>query len=242
LSTPARVQEQIAANRRAYAACVALVVGVLGLLGLLASLAAGLGVVGLGFGLGVAVLLLGFAPGLGERTALGAVAAEPAAADRWPRYHNLVAGLCEAAGLPVPALYVAPADAPNAFAVGRRPAASCLVVTGGLLATLNRVELEGVLAHELAHVQTEGARLAALGVALPPLRRLTMPRRRELDADETGARLTRYPPGLAAALGRLAAGAAPPPGGAAVRQLWIVAPDDATRPPLSDRLAALEEL
>jgi heat shock protein HtpX len=241
LSTPARLQEQLAANRRAYAVCVALVLAVLGLLGLLASLAARLGVVGLGFGLGVAVLVLGLAPGLGERTALGAVAAEPAAPDRWPRYHNLVEGLCEAAGLPAPALYVAPADAPNAFVVGRRPAASHLVVTSGLLATLNRVELEGVLAHELAHVQSEGARLATLGVALPPLRRLTAPRRRELDADEGGARLTRYPPGLAAALGKLAEGPAPP-GGPAVRHLWIVAPDDATRPTLGDRLAALADL
>jgi heat shock protein HtpX len=241
LSTPARVQEQRAANRRAAAICAAVVAGTLGLLGLLLTLAAGLGVLGLGLGLGVAVLVLGFAPGLGERSALAAVRAQPAAADRWPRYHNLVEGLCRTAALPAPALYVAPSDAPNAFAVGGRPGAASVVVTSGLLTALNRVELEGVLAHELAHVQSGGARLATLGVALPPLRRLAAPRRRELDADEGGAGLTRYPPGLAAALAKLAA-AGRPPGGPAIRHLWIVAPDDATRPPVADRIAALAEL
>jgi heat shock protein HtpX len=241
LSTPARVQEQAAANRRAYGACVALVFAVLGLLGLGLSLALGLGVVGLGFGLGVAVLVVGLAPGLGERTALAAVAAEPADPDRWPRYANLVDGLCQSAGLPVPARYVAAGDAANAFAVGRRPDAASLVVTSGLLTALNRVELEGVLAHELAHIQTGGARLATLGVALAPLRRLAAPARRELEADEGGVRLTRYPPGLASALTKLEA-SGPPPGGSSVRHLWTVAPGDATRPPVADRVAALQEL
>lgn len=241
MSTPARVQEQAAANRRAYGACVALVGAVLGLAGLALSLAFGLGVIGLGFGLGVAVLVLGFAPGLGERAAVAAAGAVPADPDRWPRYHNLVAGLCATAGLPVPALYIVDSAAANAFAVGRRPDAAMLVVTSGLLGDLNRVELEGVLAHELAHVQGGGARLATLGVALPPLRRLTAPRRRELDADEGGARLTRYPPGLASALGKLGGGGRPP-GGAAIRHLWIVAPEDATRPTVEDRIAALGDL
>src|SRR5919201_1362092 len=170
LSTPARVGGQAAANRRAYGACVALVCAVLGLAGLALSLA------------------LGLAPGLGERAALSAAGAAPADPERWPRYHNLVEGLCATAGLPVPALYVVDSAAANAFAVGRRPDAAMLVVTGGLLGGLNRVELEGVLAHELAHVQGGGARLATLGVALPPLRRLTPPRRREPEGDEGGAR------------------------------------------------------
>src|SRR5262249_56002636 len=69
------------------------------------------------------------------------------------RYHNLVEGLCIAAGLPKPRLYVVDDPAPNAFATGRNPKHAALAVTTGLLNTMNRVELEGVIAHELSHVK-----------------------------------------------------------------------------------------
>jgi heat shock protein HtpX len=69
------------------------------------------------------------------------------------RYHNLVEGLCIAAGLPKPKLYVVDDPAPNAFATGRNPKHSSLAVTTGLLQMMNRVELEGVIAHELSHVK-----------------------------------------------------------------------------------------
>ncbi|HEV3013384.1 MAG TPA: hypothetical protein VG499_08930, partial [Actinomycetota bacterium] len=119
MSTLVLLREQIAANRRAYQVTVALVVGGLALLGLLVTLALGLGVSGLGAGLGLAVLVVALAPGLGERAALRDAGAEPADPGRWPRYHNLVEGLGQAAGLPVPRLYVADSDAANAFSVGR---------------------------------------------------------------------------------------------------------------------------
>jgi heat shock protein HtpX len=239
LSTLALLREQIAANRRAYQVTVALVVAGLAAFGLLVTLVLGLGVGGLGAG-----LVVGFAPGLGERAALRDAGAEPADPERWPRYHNLVDGLCQTAGLPAPRLYVAESEAANAFSVGRDPQRAALVVTRGLLASLNRVELEGVLAHELTHVWSWGARLATLGVALgrvPGLLRLLAPPRREFDADEGGARLTRYPPGLASALRKLADGGQPPdrPG---LRHLWIMAPGDATHPPVAERIAALQEL
>jgi heat shock protein HtpX len=244
LNAVAPLREQIAANRRAYQATFALVIAGLALFGLLVTLAFGLGAGGLGAGLGLAVLVVGFAPGLGERTALRQAGAEPADPERWPRYHNLVEGLCHAAGLPVPRLYVVDSDAANAFAVGRDPERAALVVTRGLLTGLNRVELEGVLAHELNHVWSWGARLATIGVALgrlPGLLRLAAPTRREFDADEAGARLTRYPPGLVSALRKLEGGA-PPPGEPVLRHLWIVAPDDRTRPAVAERIAALQEL
>ena len=238
------LREQIAANRRAYQFTVAIVVAVLALLGLLVTLVLGLGVTGLGAGLGLAVLVVGFAPGVGERAALRDAGAQPADRDRWSRYANLVDGLAQAAGLPRPRLYVADSDAANAFSVGRDPERSALVVTTGLLTTLNRVELEGVLAHELNHIWSWGARLSTLGVALgrvPGLLRLLAPPRREFDADEGGARLTRYPPGLVSALRKLAEGAGTPdpPG---LRHLWIMAPGDATHPPVDERIAALQEL
>jgi heat shock protein HtpX len=244
LSTLALLREQIAVNRRAYQVTVAIVVAAPAVAGLLVTLALGLGVSGLGAGLGLAVLVVGFAPGIAERAALRDAGAQEADPGRWPRYHNLVEGLAQAAGLPMPRLYVADSDAANAFSVGRDPARSALVVTRGLLTTLNRVELEGVLAHELNHIWSWGARLATLGVALgrvPGLLRLLAPVRREFDADEGGARLTRYPPGLVSALRKLAGGVQPPdhPG---LRHLWIIAPGDATHPPVDERIAALQEL
>ncbi|HET8787453.1 MAG TPA: M48 family metalloprotease [Actinomycetes bacterium] len=244
MSTLVLLREQIAANRRAYQLVVAVVAGGLALLGLLVTLVLGLGVSGLGAGLGLAVLVVGLAPGLGERAALRDAGAQPADPVRWPRYHNLVEGLSQAAGLPVPRLYVVDSDAANAFSVGRDPSRSALVVTRGLLTTLNRVELEGVLAHELNHIWSWGARLATLGVALgrvPGLLRLLAPPRREFDADEGGARLTRYPPGLVSALRKLASGGQPPDG-PGLRHLWIMAPGDATHPPVDERIAALHEL
>ena len=68
------------------------------------------------------------------------------------RLHNLVEGLAIAAGIPKPRIYVVPEQAPNAFATGRDPEHASIAVTEGLLATMSRVELEGVIGHELAHV------------------------------------------------------------------------------------------
>src|SRR5439155_4611011 len=69
-----------------------------------------------------------------------------------PRLHNIVEGLAIAAGIPKPRVYVVPEQAPNAFATGRDPEHSSVAVTQGLLDMMNRVELEGVIGHELSHV------------------------------------------------------------------------------------------
>jgi len=88
-----------------------------------------------------------------DKIAIAASRAKPADETEYRRYHNLVEGLCIAAGLPKPKLYVVDDPAPNAFATGRNPKHAALAVTTGLLETMNRVELEGVLAHELSHVK-----------------------------------------------------------------------------------------
>ena len=72
--------------------------------------------------------------------------------DEQPRLHNIVEGLAIAAGVPKPKVYVVPEQAPNAYATGRDPEHSSIAVTEGLLAMMNRVELEGVIAHEMSHV------------------------------------------------------------------------------------------
>jgi heat shock protein HtpX len=88
-----------------------------------------------------------------DKIAIAASRARPADENEYRRYHNLVEGLCIAAGLPKPKLFVVDDPAPNAFATGRNPKHSSLAVTTGLLDVMNRVELEGVLAHELSHIK-----------------------------------------------------------------------------------------
>lgn len=88
-----------------------------------------------------------------DRIALAASRARAADGPEYARYRNLVEGLCIAAGLPEPKLYVVDDPAPNAFATGRNPKHAAVAVTTGLLEKMNRVELEGVLAHELSHIR-----------------------------------------------------------------------------------------
>lgn len=70
-----------------------------------------------------------------------------------PELYEVVDRLRQKAGLPMPRLYVIPSEQPNAFATGRNPEHAVVAVTSGIVKRLNRDELEGVLAHELAHVQ-----------------------------------------------------------------------------------------
>ncbi len=79
--------------------------------------------------------------------------ATPATQSSHPGYHAAVARLAAQAGLPMPNVYVLPSEAMNAFATGRNPEHAAVAVTEGLLRTLRPDELEGVIAHELAHVQ-----------------------------------------------------------------------------------------
>ena len=223
-----------------------------------------------------------------------AVPADPAT---HPRLHNLVDGLCTAAGLPKPRLYVIDDPAPNALATGRDPGRASVAVTTGLLERLDRVQLEGVLAHELSHVKSHdilvstlavtvvgGATLVAdlaeraqrwggtrhrdevapggggpvaalLGAAGSLLRLLTpvvahamqvaLPGERDARADMAAVSLTRYPPGLVAALEKLRTdGTAVHSAVQATAHLWIappLAPDrpPGGRPPLGERIDAL---
>lgn len=92
--------------------------------------------------------------------------AVPADPEEYRRLHNLVEGLCIASGLPKPAVYVVHDPAPNAFATGRDPKHAAIAVTTGLLEKMNRVELEGVLAHELSHIRNYDILVSTLAVTL----------------------------------------------------------------------------
>ncbi|MEP6298044.1 MAG: M48 family metallopeptidase, partial [Ilumatobacter sp.] len=101
-----------------------------------------------------------------DAIALRVSRAEPADPQQYQRLHNLVEGLCIAAGLPKPGVYVVDDPAPNAFATGRNPDHAAIAVTTGLLDKLNRVELEGVVAHELSHIRNYDILVSTLAVTM----------------------------------------------------------------------------
>jgi heat shock protein HtpX len=92
-----------------------------------------------------------------------AIPADPAT---YQRLHNLVEGLCIAGGLPKPKVYIINDPAPNAFATGRNPQHAAIAVTTGLLEKMNRVELEGVVAHELSHIRNYDILVSTIAVTL----------------------------------------------------------------------------
>jgi heat shock protein HtpX len=87
-----------------------------------------------------------------ERMALSAMLARPVSEVEHPELYRLVRELSKDGRLPVPRLYLSPAEQPNSFAVGRGPRSAAICCTEGLLEALDEAELRGVLGHELAHV------------------------------------------------------------------------------------------
>jgi heat shock protein HtpX len=240
-----------------------------------------------------------------DKIVLAISRARPVKKEDYPYLYNVVEGLAIAAGLPKPRCYVIDDTAPNAFASGRNPENSVIVVTTGLLQKLNRAELEGVIAHEMSHIKnydvlvqtlavvmvgvvallsdwtlrtffwgggrrrsrnrSEGGgnaaailivvalALAILSPIIAQLLRLAISRKREFLADASGAQLTRYPPGLASALKKLAADReALEAANKATAHLYIVNPLKnvkgrvnklfSTHPPIEERVAALEKM
>jgi heat shock protein HtpX len=101
-----------------------------------------------------------------DSIALSISRARPADPQQYQRLHNLVEGLCIASGLPKPRVYIIDDPAPNAFATGRNPRHAAIAVTTGLLGMMNRVELEGVIAHELSHIRNYDILVSTLAVTL----------------------------------------------------------------------------
>lgn len=102
----------------------------------------------------------------GDRVVLAVSRARAVTAADAPRLHNLVEGLAIAAGIPKPKVFIVDDPAPNAFATGRDPEHASIAVTSGLLEKMNRIELEGVVAHELAHVANRDTRVLLITATL----------------------------------------------------------------------------
>ncbi len=260
------------------------------------------GVLGLAFAI-VGALASYF---MGTSVIMAVSSARRADPDDEIQLHNLVEEMCIASGLPKPDIYIIEDSAPNAFACGRNPEHSAIAVTRGLMSKLNRNELQGVIAHEMSHIQGydilfatmvsvlvgtvvlmcdmfwrislfgRGRRrrssrdrgggqieliIGLVAIALMVLApifvqiiQLAASRQREYLADANGAKMTRNPQALAAALEKIAGD--PEPLEAANRgtqHLYIVNPLKgkaratsqswfATHPPIQDRVHRLREM
>jgi heat shock protein HtpX len=146
------VYEQIAANKRKSILLILGAVILLGAVGYALGSIWATGPVGAVIALIIAAVMSIGSYRYGDRVVLASTRAKEVTPEQEPRLHNIVEGLAIAAGIPKPRVYVVPEQAPNAFATGRDPAHSSVAVTRGLLDMMNRVELEGVVGHELSHV------------------------------------------------------------------------------------------
>jgi len=101
-----------------------------------------------------------------DKLVLAVSKAKPVSQKDYPHLYNVVEGLAIAAGIPKPRCYIIDDTAPNAFASGRNPKNAIVVVTKGLLDKLNRVELEGVIAHEMSHIKNYDVLVQTLAVVM----------------------------------------------------------------------------
>jgi heat shock protein HtpX len=104
-----------------------------------------------------------------DRIALMAHRAQPVTRQQLPEVYGIVERLTQKAGMPMPRLYVIPSPTPNAFATGRNPAHAAVAVTEGILQLLDRRQLEGVIAHELAHVRNRDILIATIAASVAGL-------------------------------------------------------------------------
>jgi heat shock protein HtpX len=104
-----------------------------------------------------------------DRIALMAHRAKPATRADLPVVYDIVESLTRKAQMPMPRIFVIPSATPNAFATGRNPSHAAVAVTAGILQILDRRQLEGVLAHELAHVRNRDILIATVAAAVAGL-------------------------------------------------------------------------
>lgn len=97
-----------------------------------------------------------------DKLVLATSGAREVTKDQYPEYYRIVENLAMGDGLPMPKIYVINDASPNAFATGRDPKHAVVCATTGILEKLNKVELEGVIAHELSHIKNYDIRVMAI--------------------------------------------------------------------------------
>jgi len=116
--------------------------------------------------LAVAIVMNFSAYFFSDKIALATYRAQPVTREELPRAYAAVERLTQKIGIPMPKIYVIPTESPNAFATGRNPQHASVAVTHGILGLLNDEELEGVLAHELGHVNNRDILISSVAATL----------------------------------------------------------------------------
>ncbi len=160
------IWDQVAANRRrTWLLMIAFVVLVTAFAGLAGVVLTGT-IAAVPFAAAIALTYALFSYYASSSITLGISGAHAVTKQDEPALWLAVENLCIGAGLPMPQVHVIEDSAPNAFATGRDPAHSHVVVTRGLLDKLDRLELEGVIAHELSHIGNHDIRVMTITVVL----------------------------------------------------------------------------
>jgi len=158
--------EQIASNKRKSFLLVFCFIAFIFLLAWLFEQLAGMGTGGLVLAFIIASISAFASYYASDKIVLAISRARPVTKEEFPYLYNVVEGLAIAAGIPAPRCYVIEDTAPNAFATGRNPKNSVICVTTGLLEKMNRVELEGVISHEMSHIKNYDVLVQTLTVVM----------------------------------------------------------------------------
>src|SRR5438552_3671787 len=133
---------------------------------------------GLIIGLILGLVFVGGSYWFSDKVAVRAAGAKPVSEQEAPQLYAIVRDLTQRADMPMPAIYIAPAAQPNAFATGRNEHHAAVAVTQGLLQVVDENELRGVLAHEISHVRNRdiliGSVAATVALAITFLARMAM--------------------------------------------------------------------
>ncbi|MDP1808237.1 MAG: M48 family metallopeptidase [Actinomycetota bacterium] len=158
--------EEITSNKRRSWLLIFVFVSLVGAIGWIFGQLTQFGYGGLVVAVAVAIVMAVGSYYNSDKVVLAMSHAHPADPKQYQFLHNTVEGLAIAAGIPKPKIYVIDDAAPNAFATGRDPDHSVIAVTTGLLAKMDRLELEGVVAHEMSHIRNYDIKFMTLTVVL----------------------------------------------------------------------------
>src|SRR5687768_5201395 len=115
---------------------------------------------------GIGFAIVGFSYWKSDVLAIKAAKAVPVTREQMPEYYEIMEELTQKANMPMPKLYLAPSEQPNAFATGRNPNHAAVAVTQGILRILSWDELRGVLAHEISHVGNRDILIGSVAAAI----------------------------------------------------------------------------
>lgn len=117
-------------------------------------------------GVAIALVMVGGSYWFSDKLALASAKATVIEREQAPEFYDIVASLAQRAGMPMPRVAVSPSDQPNAFATGRGPKNAVVCATTGLLRSMPRHEIEGVMAHEMMHVKHRDILIGSVAAAI----------------------------------------------------------------------------